>query len=47
MGPTLRHSNAMKSDLTMDELLDLCKDTLEYHGYSVKKKQQENTCNWL
>ncbi len=38
MGPTLRHSNAMKSDLTMDELLDLCKDTLEYHGYSVKKK---------
>jgi hypothetical protein len=37
MGPTLRRSNAMKSDMTVEELLDLCKDTLEYHGYKVKK----------
>ena len=38
MGPTLRRSNAMKSDMTMEELLELCKDTLEYHGYKVTKK---------
>ena len=39
MGPTLRQSNAMKSDMTMEELLELCKDTLEYHGYKVTKKE--------
>ena len=38
MGPTLRRSNAMKSDMTVEELLELCKDTLEYHGYNVIKK---------
>ena len=38
MGPTLRQANAMKSDMTMDELLELAKDTLEYHGYIVLKK---------
>ena len=38
MGPTLRQSNAMKSDMTMEELLELCTDTLEYHGYEVTKK---------
>tara|TARA_B100000085_G_C18281765_1_gene406520 strand:- start:44 stop:568 length:525 start_codon:yes stop_codon:yes gene_type:complete len=38
MGPTLRQSNAMKSDMTMKELLELCIDTLEYHGYKVTKK---------
>ena len=38
MGPTLKQANAMKSDMTMGELLEMCKDTLEYHGYIVLKK---------
>jgi hypothetical protein len=24
--------------MTVEELLELCKDTLEYHGYNVIKK---------
>tara|TARA_B100002019_G_C20960335_1_gene445996 strand:- start:11 stop:571 length:561 start_codon:yes stop_codon:yes gene_type:complete len=45
MGPTLRHSNAMKSDMTMEELLELCTDVLEYHGRSVKKNSKKTLVN--
>ena len=45
MGPTLRHSNAMKSDMTMEELLELCTDVLENHGYSVKKNSKKVLVN--
>lgn len=37
MGITIPEVNSMKSNLLVEELLDLCKEVLEYNGYSVTK----------
>jgi len=38
MGPATPEGNASKSDMLIEEYLELCKDALEYHGYIVIKK---------
>ena len=35
MGITIPQVNQMKSDLTVDELLSLCKEILIYNNYTV------------
>ena len=37
MGITIPKANASKSDLQLEEYLDLCKMVLEHHGYTVNK----------
>ena len=37
LGITTKKANMMKSDMTVDELLDICKLVLENHNYSVVK----------
>lgn len=36
MGITISQANQMKSDLTVDELLLLCKEILIHHSYKVE-----------
>lgn len=38
MGLTCIQANSSKSDMTVDEYLSLCKEVLEYNGYTVTKK---------
>lgn len=38
MGITIPIANQAKTDLTLEEYLDLCKQVLEYHGYIVTKQ---------
>lgn len=38
MGLTCVQANSSKSDMTVDEYLALCKEVLEYNGYTVTKK---------
>ncbi len=37
LGVAIPMANRSKSDLTVDEYLELCKKVLEYHGYTVIK----------
>lgn len=37
LGITFYTINQMKSDMTVDELLEKCKQILEYHGYTISK----------
>lgn len=37
LGITIPKANYSKSDLTVEEYLDLCKQVLEYNGYKVEK----------
>ena len=37
LGLCVPEANQAKSDLSVDEFLELCKDVLEHNGYSVKK----------
>lgn len=47
LGITTPNANMAKSDMMLDEFIDLCKKVLLHNGYEVKKKQeqQENTNN--
>ena len=38
LGLCVKDANQAKSDLTLDELFELCKDILEHNGYEVNKK---------
>lgn len=38
LGLCVPEANEAKSGLSVDEFIDLCKDVLEYNGYSVEKK---------
>ena len=38
LGLCVPEANQAKSNLSVDEFLELCKDVLEHNGYSVKKK---------
>jgi len=38
LGIACREANVAKGNMTPEELLELCKDILEYNGYKVKKK---------
>ena len=35
MGAATRNANVSKSDMTLEEYLQLCHKVLEHHGYSV------------
>jgi 5-methylcytosine-specific restriction endonuclease McrA len=37
LGVCVSEANQSKSDMSVEEYLDLCKDVLEHNGYSVKK----------
>lgn len=39
LGITTRLANSMKTDMTPDELIYMCKRILEYNGYDVEKKK--------
>ena len=39
LGLCVPEANQAKSNLSVDEFLELCKDVLEHNGYSVKKKR--------
>ena len=38
LGVCVPEANQAKSDLSVDEFLELCKDVLEQNGYSIEKK---------
>lgn len=38
MGVACREANQAKSDMLIEEFIDLCKDVLVHHGYNVRKK---------
>jgi len=40
MGITIPEANASKTDLTLEEYLNLCRLVLENHGYTVDKPKE-------
>ena len=38
LGLCVKDANTAKGDMSVDELVDLCKDILQHNGYEIKKK---------